>query len=1596
MIMASKEGVLLQDFCGPPNNNSLFWPDKTYGYCKETLVFDLTSYALLALASGIYIGYIQHTENENLKRSRAVRARLFVSFVTSFLPVLGVILSLTHATESLPPVQYLIDSCAFFGWLLHALYLLKLRGKGIEHVRGHAPVLLSWSLTLLSTVVKVARVIRNLAHEERVELDEITRILTFVQFALQLLYLVSLLPSPRCVRKNYERSQRRLIFPSINDDVMDETSPLLGNKSRSCDEDESCLISDLGVAEEQAGFLSQLFLWWIQPLMRRGAQGKLRNPDDVFSLPKSLQTLSVERFFDRILHGNDHEAQEVTESSGSYQSTDCQKPRPPLISEKQLHIYSGKNDSKPSGRPTLLRALLRAFGVRYFSLGIVKLVGDSLSFSGPLLLNALLSFMENSNEPILNGWLYAFGLCLTSLISTFIFSRYIYWIFKIITRMRAALVTSIYNKALVVSLTAASRFTTGEIVNFMSVDTWRIMGFCWSFHELWSLPFQITVSLILLYQQLGLAFLTGVVFTVLLTAITKWLSTRMYRYYGEMMKHKDSRIKVMSEILHGIRVIKFYAWEKHFMHRIKELRRLELGRLLRLKYLAAVCTYLWGSTPILMAVFTFAAYSLLGNELTAAKIFTSLTLFNMLIGPLNSFPWNINGVIQAWVSLKRLQEFLELQELDPSSYYTQDLKDPNSYLEIKQGNFKWDHPRKTESIGTAGDEGSMKAGGPAGKDANTMKQEEETSTLKLSNLNLRVGKGQLVGVIGCVGSGKSSLLSAITAEMTKTGGSISVTDLVGGFGLSAQEAWVQHATLRDNILFGKEYDAKRYRTVVEACALLEDIKALPAGDKTEIGENGVTLSGGQKTRVTLARAVYQDKDLYLLDDPMAAVDAHVGAHIFSKCIMGLLRNKTRILCTHHTKYLHGADLIVVMDQAEITKVGHPSDILEDKQLLTSFQYNDPENNNSGEDDTRAHPEEEWLEEKKTGEEDGKLVEEEEQDSGVVKLKVYKTYWNAVGCLLASSVLIAMFLMQVSRNMSDWWLSYWISHSHSYGTISSNSSAGDDLQEGNDRDQNIAVEVPYSRMNVTSSDNLTFYLGIYSGIVGANSVLTLLRAFLFAYGGLRAAKKVHKKLLASIFKAPVSFFDKTPVGRIINRFSSDVYAIDNDLPGILNGFLPDLFSTVGSFVLVCYGLPWFSIVLLPMFVLYICIQNYYRKTARELKRIGSVTMSPIYAHFSETLGGLPIIRALRATERFRLANDTKLENNQRVRFCNFVVMCWLSVCLELLGVGIITAVAVIAVVEHQYHTANPALVGLAISYTLSISHLLQSIVKSFTEVEKNMVSMERAQQYITDLPMEQQHGMCKAPPSWPQYGKVSFENVTFAYRPNLPKALDGVTFDLHPSEKLGIVGRTGSGKSSLLQVLFRMVEIQGGRVAIDGVDTADLSLEELRSKLAIIPQDPFLFIGSIRENLDPTGRFSDSDLWSVLEKCHLKSVVQSLGGLEAQAGEKGRKFSVGQRQLVCLGRALLTGAKVLCIDEATASVDMATDRLLQQTIRQEFASSTVLTIAHRLDTIMDSDRVLVMSAGRVAELASPVQLLEDPTSVFYGLVNSRSNTSNSVE
>ncbi|NXO61500.1 MRP7 protein, partial [Phainopepla nitens] len=1485
---------ILADLCGTSPEDPLpVWVRGSIGHCFNQLTLNVIPHAILAVVSACFLGTPRSGSGVPFKPSWVWR--IATSFVLAGL-FLADTIPASISQQELGPVylEVLANGTAALTWLVHGFALLMLCRSIHSFTKGPAALALLTLLPLPSFIITLVWYCQSGTAWSPAHPGASSR------FAILCLQLASLLA--------YVTSS-----PSIAPG--NKTSPSQSQGSQ--------------VAEDGESWLSRFFYTWMNPLMKRGYQQKLNQPQDVYVLPRQLQAARI-----------------------------CDRPH------------------RAQDAVRLLSVLHAAFGLRFYTLGLLKLAGGLLDFSGPLLLNLLVNFMESRQEPLSHGVLYALGLFAGSFLGAFLRNQFSYEMNKVALMVRAAVISAIYRKALRVSSTSLARFAVGEIVNFMSTDTDRLVNFCRSFHELWNLPVQLGITLYLLYQQVGVAFLGGLALALLLMPINRIIANCIMMNNKKMLEHKDTRVKLMAEFLYGIRVIKFYAWEKHFSARINACRAEELRKRRAINYLDALCVYLWAALPVVVSIAIFVTYVLLGHQLTATKVFTALALVGMLLLPLNAFPWVLNAILEAKVSLDRIQQFFELVDQDLEAYYALDSpSDTAAVMEMQCAAFSW-VPVEEESTW----------------------QPSSTGTVQLHIENLSVRKGMLLGVVGKVGSGKSSLLAAITGELIKQGGRVYVCDLEQGFGLATQEPWIQFTTVRENILFGREYDARLYEEVLEACALSEDLNILPAGDQTEVGENGVTLSGGQKARIALARAIYQEKELYLLDDPLAAVDADVANHIMWKCIFGVLKHKTRVLCTHRTEFLEKADALLLMDNGRIVKTGTPADILPLVEAFPKFKDTDKGHRDKGLFPMSLRGQAEAIKTEAEELTQNNLIhKEEEKKEGAVAFRVYKAYWMATGSCLAISILFSLFLMQVSRNISDWWLSYWISSVSQTANTSVMACSASLPSPELLLFSSAGLVSPIQAVDKTpappnGSVDVNFYLTVYGGIAGANSLFTIIRAFLFAYGALRAATVIHDRLLQRVLKATVTFFDTTPTGRILNRFSSDMHCVDDSLPFILNIFLANICGLLGLLVIVTYGLPWIALVVLPLAVVYFFIQRYYRFTSRELKRLCSVTLSPIYTHFSETLSGLSTIRAMRATKRFELENQLRLEQNQRCLFASNTVMAWLDIRLQMIGVAVVTAIAGIAIIQHQKQLGNPGHVGLALSYALYVTYLLSGLIATFTQTEIMMVSVERTEEYTTDIPIEPQDKLvqvkAQVSADWPSEGLVEFQQVVFAYRAGLPNALDGVSFSVYPGEKLGIVGRTGSGKSTLFLALFRMMEMKSGRILLDGVDSQLVGLEELRSRLAIIPQDPFLFSGSIRENLDPHGKRTDAELQEVLEQCHLWDAVSQMGGLDSELGERGKSLSVGQRQLVCLARALLTQAKVLCIDEATASVDQKTDQLLQQTIRQRFADKTVLTIAHRLNTILDSDRVLVMQAGRVAELDSPARLSQKDGSLFQRLLHSR--------
>lgn len=1364
--------------------------------------------------------------------------------------------------------------------------------------------------------------------------------------------------------------------------------------------------------EIEASFLSRMTYWWINGLVLTGYREGIKE-DNIWGLHPRDRTSTNAPLFERAWEDELQRCNwrtgklkddSIKQGSG-YQSFNTPPKRKrtistvkvnadektPLIDGPSVTMEYEDSEPKKKKQPSMARVLARVYGTALLRAHLCKLVYDLLTFVGPVLQNQLIDFTETPEEYLWKGYMFAVLFFFTGVAQSIFFHQLFHVGMTLGMRVKAAVIASVYKKALTMSNEARKDVTVGEIVNIMSVDAQRLQdvaGYLWM---IWSSPLQIVIAVYMLWGIVGPSVLAGLAVMILLIPINGVLATIQRKLQIAQMKQKDQRIKLMNEVLNGMKVLKLYAWENSFQEKVDKIRNQELDTLRKYSYIGAVGTFTWTCAPFLVTLATFASYVLSGHNLDATTAFVSLSLFNILRFPINLLPMMVSYIVTASVSIGRINKFLLTGDLDSSNVqHDQSAENP---IKIKRGTFAW---------GTSDDD-----------------------LLTLRGINLTVKDGELLAVVGQVGSGKSSLISAVLGEMEKIEGSVNVR---GSIAYVAQQAWIQNATLRDNILFGKPYEAKKYDEVLEACALKPDLEILPGGDQTEIGEKGINLSGGQKQRVSLARAVYANTEVYLLDDPLSAVDSHVGKHIMDKVIgpTGILKEKTRILVTHGLHWLPQCDNVAVLVGGEISEYGSYDDLLNENGALAQFikQYLitsleeeeeeevDPEvaearkemlqrmesigdssvgallrqlsatgsaqsdsdqasdggrqRKKSRRKSTLTSPDRQMSKkvtsidetetklEKKEGE---KLIQEEKSESGEVKLSVFFEYAKALGAKLALALMFFFMLYQLGSVASNLWLSFWT------------------------EDEVLRTAPLNSSEYLAAQDK---YLGVYGALGGVQAAFVLVYAVIAAVAMVRASRILHQKMLTNILHSPMAFFDTTPTGRILNRFSRDIETIDNILPNLFRSWLNTFFTVLSTIAIISYSTPIFLSIVIPVGLLYYFVQRFYIPTSRQLKRIESTTRSPIYVNFSETITGASTIRAYGVQADFINKSDTLVDNNLIYYFSSIASNRWLGFRLEFLAASVVLCAALFAVIGKS--SLSGGLVGLSISYALQVTQSLNWMVRMTSDLETNVVSVERIKEYSeTEREALWDIDETKPPKKWPSDGKVSFENYETRYRAGLDLVLRGISVDIAGGEKVGIVGRTGAGKSSLTLALFRIIESSGGRIVIDGHDISGLGLHQLRSQLTILPQDPVLFSGDLRMNLDPLQQYDDNVIWRSLELAHLKDFVQSLPKqLDYECGEGGQNLSVGQRQLVCLARALLRKTNILILDEATAAVDLETDELIQATIRQEFAECTILTIAHRLNTILDSDRVIVLDTGKIAEIGPPSDLLKDKKGLFYGM------------
>uniref|UniRef100_A0A8C7QZ85 Cystic fibrosis transmembrane conductance regulator n=1 Tax=Oncorhynchus mykiss TaxID=8022 RepID=A0A8C7QZ85_ONCMY len=1196
-----------------------------------------------------------------------------------------------------------------------------------------------------------------------------------------------------------------------------------------------------GAPGTSLGTPSACIALWLNPLFRIGYKRRLEEDDMYKVLPED----GSERLGEELQSLWDHEVQKAAK------------------------------DLRP---PKLTKVLIKCYWKPYAVLGIFTLIEEVIKVIQPVFLGKLIQYFEkydpDNMDALYEAFGYAAGVCLSTMILAVTHHLYFFHVQRTGMKMRVAMCHMIYKKALCLSSVAMGKTTTGQIVNLLSNDVNKFDEVTIFLHFLWVGPLQAAAVLGLLWVEIGPSCLAGMAVLVILMPTQTMFGRLFSKFRSKTAALTDNRIRTMNEVVSGIRIIKMYAWEKPFSALVNEVRRKEISKIMSSSYLRGLNMASFFAASKIIVFITFTIYVLLGNTISASRVFVTVSLYSAVrLTVTLFFPSAVEKLSETRISVRRIKTFLLLDEIVKSNHgFLQEEKQEPS-VEIQDLICYWD------------------------------------------KVNVQLLPPRLLDTLTVLFT--SSLLSSILGELPHDKGVLKVK---GQLTYASQQPWVFPGTIRSNILFGKELHPQKYEKVLRACALKRDMELLPDGDLTLIGDRGATLSGGQKARVNLARAVYQDADIYLLDDPLSAVDAELGqgwqvcCHLrlspcvcMSRCICGILKNKPRILVTHQLQYLQAANQILVLKEGHMVARGTYSELQRSGVDFTSLLKR---------------------------EEEGPQAPGAETESRSPR----------------------------SRTLSQ-------------NSVVSHTSSIRSVKDGTD-------QLPVGPAHFQSFDTVARSIFTLC-LTGATLIFGFARSLMMFNVLVKAAQSLHNRMFNSILRTPVRFFDINPIGRVLNRFSKDIGQLDAALPWTFVDFIQIFLQIIGVIAVAASVIPWILIPLVPLVIVFLFLRRYFLQTSRDVKRLESTTRSPVFSHLSSSLQGLWTIRAFRAEERFQNTFDTYQDLHSESWFLFLVTSRWFAVRLDGMCAVFVTITAFGCLLLRDQVEAGS--VGLALSYAVTLMGMFQWGVRQSAEVENMMTSVERVVEYTeleSEAPWETQK---RPPPEWPSQGLITFDRVSFSYSSDGPVVLKDMKAMFRPKEKVGIVGRTGAGKSSLVSALFRLAEPEG-RIYIDGVLTSEIGLHDLRQKMSIIPQDPVLFTGTMRKNLDPFSQHTDEDLWNALQEVQLKSVVEELPNkMETVLAESGSNFSVGQRQLVCLARAVLRKNRILIIDEATANVDPRTDELIQKTIRDKFRECTVLTIAHRLNTIIDSDRILVLDAGQIHAYDEPHTLLQNHDGIFFKMV-----------
>ncbi|XP_059361144.1 ATP-binding cassette sub-family C member 9-like isoform X6 [Carassius carassius] len=1284
--------------------------------------------------------------------------------------------------------------------------------------------------------------------------------------------------------------------------------------------------------------------------------------------------------------------------------------------------------------PSIWKSMYRAFGGPILLSSTLRYMADLLGFAGPLCISGIVEHLDNSTEidrtnKTANMTLGVYFMSSTELLQntsvlavllflalvlqrTFLQASY-YVTIETGINLRGALLAMIYNKILRLSTSNMSmgEMTLGQINNLVAIETNQLMWFLFLCPNLWAMPVQIIMGVILLYYLLGESALIGAGVILLLAPVQYLIATKLADTQKSTLDYSTDRLKKTTEILKGIKLLKLYAWENIFCDRVEETRGKELTSLKTFSLYTSMSIFMNVAIPIAAVLATFVTHAYVEEvRLSPARAFASLALFHILVTPLFLLSTVVRFAVKALVSVQKLSEFLQSDEIGDDSWR-------NAEVSLEVGK-KYKHHGNTKAINRKGRYRMDNYEQPMRRQLRPTETEDVAVQVidgfftwgsylsTLSNINIQIPTGQLTMIVGQVGCGKSSLLLAMLGEMQTTGGKVywsklpdyevlydgSISKNRYSVAYAAQKSWLLNATVEENITFGSPFNKQRYKAVIDACSLQPDIDLLPFGDQTEIGERGINLSGGQRQRICVARALYQNTNIVFLDDPFSALDIHLSDHLMQEGILKFLQDdkRTVVLVTHKLQYLIHADWIIAMKDGSVLREGtlkdiqtHDVELYEHWKTLMNRQDQELEKETEMESQTilerktlrRAFYSREAKSQTDDEDEEEEVEEDDDDNMSMTTSRRSKIPWKMCCRYLSSGGFLMVFLMVSSKLAKhsvmvaiDYWLAAWTSSNPH------NQSLADPFVNATNYTKNDDTQIAEHRS----------YVPVFIILCGAAIALCLITSLTVEFLGVAAATNLHHNLLNKIIHAPIRFFDVTPLGQILNRFSADTNIIDQHIPQTLESLTRSILLCLSAIGVIAFVTPAFLIALVPLMVAFYFIQKYFRVASKDLQDLDDSTQLPLLCHFSETAEGLTTIRAFRHEARFKQRMLELTDTNNTAYLFLSAANRWLEVRTDYLGAVIVLTAAVAAI----WTSSQSGLVGLGLTYALTVTNYLNWVVRNLADLEVQMAAVKKVNSFLSTESENYEGSMnvSQVPEDWPQHGEIKIQDLCVRYDTMLKPVLKHVNAHINPGQKVGICGRTGSGKSSLSLAFFNMVDVFDGKIVIDGIDICKLPLQTLRSRLSIILQDPVLFSGSIRLNLDPECTCTDDRLWEALEIAQLKNMVKALpGGLDAVVTEGGENFSVGQRQLFCLARAFVRKSSILIMDEATASIDMATENILQKVVMTAFADRTVVTIAHRVHTILTADLVIVMKRGSIMEYGKPEILMEQEDGLFASFV-----------